>query len=76
MIAMTSDDLMIALTIAGFIVSVAYYRAEYLSCRRYNAAERRKEAALREWYANRISIQNKGPFEGNFSTDNMREPGL
>jgi hypothetical protein len=76
MIAMTLDDLMIALTIAGFLVSLAYCRAEYLSCRRHNAAERRKEAALREWHANRICTQNKGSFERNFSTDNMQGPGL
>jgi hypothetical protein len=48
MFDMTLDDLLIAILVAGIGLSGAYLRAELLAHRRFKAAERRKELALRE----------------------------
>jgi hypothetical protein len=44
---MSIDDLMIAIIIAGMGLTGAYLRAEFMSWRKSNAAERRKRAGLR-----------------------------
>lgn len=43
---MDFDDLLIAIIIAGIGLSGAYFRAEYVSWRRYKAAIRRKDVSL------------------------------
>jgi len=48
------DDLLIAILIAGLGLSGAYLRAEFFSHRRFKAAERRKELALRELHMKRV----------------------
>jgi hypothetical protein len=53
MIAM-ADDLLIAMIIAGFGLSGAYLRAVFVSWRRNQAAERKREISLRELYAHRL----------------------
>ncbi len=45
---MSFDDLLIALIFTGIGLSAAYFRAEYVSWRRYMAAGRRKALRLRE----------------------------
>jgi hypothetical protein len=45
---MSIDDLMIAIIIGGIGLTGAYLRAEFMSWRKVNAAERRKRAGLRE----------------------------
>jgi hypothetical protein len=54
MTAMSVDDLLIAIIIAGLGLSGAYLKAEYLSWRRYNAAQRKQQASLRAWHINRL----------------------
>ena len=54
---MSSDDLLIALIIIGFGLSGAYFRAEYLSWRRGQASERKRERSLRELHARRLSCE-------------------
>jgi hypothetical protein len=44
---MSIDDLMIAIIIGGIGLTAAYLRAEFMSWRSGNAAERRKKAGLR-----------------------------
>jgi hypothetical protein len=61
MIAM-ADDLLIAMIIAGFGLSGAYFRAVFVSWRRNQAAERKREISLRELYAHRLcSDENDVP---------------
>ena len=50
-----ADDLLIAMIIAGFGLSGAYFRAVFVSWRRNQAAERKWEISLRELYAHRLS---------------------
>jgi hypothetical protein len=51
------DFVLIALIVGGFALSWAYVRAEYLSWRAHGAAQRRREAALRDLHAASISEQ-------------------
>jgi hypothetical protein len=51
------DFVLIALIVGGFALSWAYVRAEYLSWREHGAAQRRREAALRDLHAASISEQ-------------------
>jgi hypothetical protein len=53
MIAM-ADDLLVAMIIAGFGLSGAYFRAVFVSWRRNQAAERKRELSLRELHAHRL----------------------
>ena len=53
MIAM-ADDLLIAMIIAGFGLSGAYFRAGFVSWRRNQAAERKREISLRELHSNSL----------------------
>jgi hypothetical protein len=62
MIAM-ADDLLIALIIAGFGLSGAYFRAGFVSWRRNQAAERKREISLRELYAH-ISCRDENAVPG------------
>ncbi len=58
---MSSDYLLIALIVAGFGLSGVYFGAGYVSWRRYQAAERKKELSLRELHANRLRDENDVP---------------
>jgi len=51
------DFVLIALIVGGFALSWAYVRAEYLSWREHGAAQRRRQAALRDLHAASISEQ-------------------
>jgi hypothetical protein len=51
------DVLLIAVIVGGIAISVAYVRAEYLGWREHGAAQRRREAALRELHAASLSEQ-------------------
>lgn len=52
------DVLLIAVIVGGIGLSAAYVRAEYRSWREQGATQRRREAALRELHAARLSEQN------------------
>jgi hypothetical protein len=52
------DVLLIAVIVGGIGLSVAYVRAEYRSWRELGAAQRRREAALRDLHAARLSEQH------------------
>ncbi len=52
---MSFDVLLIAVIVGGIALSAAYVRAEYRSWREQGAAERRREAALRDLHAARLS---------------------
>ena len=56
---MSFDVLMIAVIVGGFGLSVAYVSAEYRSWREQGAAQRRREAALRDLHAARLSEQRE-----------------
>lgn len=45
-----AEDILIAMIIAGFGLSAAYFRAVFVSWRRFQAAEREREINLREIY--------------------------
>jgi hypothetical protein len=49
-----TDYILIAMIIAGFGLSGAYFRAVYVSWRRYQAAERKREISLRELHADKL----------------------
>jgi hypothetical protein len=49
----------IAIIIAGIGLSGAYFRAVFVSWRRYQAAERRKQFSLRELYATHTCDEKK-----------------
>jgi hypothetical protein len=55
--AMGFDIVLIAVLVGGIALSAAYVRAEYLGWREHGAAERRREAALRELHAASLSEQ-------------------
>jgi hypothetical protein len=70
---MSFDDLLIALIIAGFGFSGAYFRAEYLSWRRCRASERKRETSFRELHASRLSCQkNDLPAPGTNRVERIR----
>jgi len=52
------DVLLIAVIVGGIGLSAVYVRAEYRSWREQGAADRRREAALRDLHAARLSEQN------------------
>jgi hypothetical protein len=49
-----ADYLLFAMIIAGFGLSSAYFRAVFVSWRRNQAAERKREISLRELHAHRV----------------------
>jgi hypothetical protein len=51
------DFVLIVLILGGLALSGAYVRAEYLAWREHGAAQRRREAALRDLHAASISDQ-------------------
>jgi hypothetical protein len=53
MIAM-ADYILIAMIIAGFGLCGAYFRVAFVSWRRYQSAERKREISLRELHAQRL----------------------
>jgi len=55
------DVLLIAVIVGGIGLSFAYVRAEYRSWREQGAAQRRREAVLRDLHAARLSEQNNLP---------------
>lgn len=52
------DVLLIAVIVGGIALSVAYVRAEYRNWRAQGAAQRRREAVLRDLHAARLSEQH------------------
>jgi hypothetical protein len=53
------DDLLIAMIIAGFGFSGAYFRAVFVSWRRNQAAEQHLQISLRESHAHRLCGNEK-----------------
>lgn len=51
------DVVLIALIVGGTVLSGAYVRAEYIAWRKNGAAQRRRDAALRELHAASLSEQ-------------------
>jgi hypothetical protein len=51
------DVLLIAVIVGGIALSAAYVRAEYRNWREQGAAQRRREASLRDLHAARLSAQ-------------------
>src|SRR5258708_33134126 len=82
---MSFDVFMIAVVVAGLALSVAYVRAEYRSWREHGAAQRRREAALRELHTASFSVQRdsllpnvvqlQGFGEGEAANPDAVEPG-
>jgi hypothetical protein len=54
---MSFDVVLIAVIVGGLALSGAYVRAEYLGWREQGAAQRRRDAALRERHAASLSDQ-------------------
>lgn len=54
---MVFDAALIALIMGGIVLSGAYVSAEYIAWRKLGAAQRRREAALRELHAASLSEQ-------------------
>jgi hypothetical protein len=52
---MNLDDVLLVMVLGGFGVAVAYVRAEYVHWREQGASERRRESALRDLHAERLS---------------------
>jgi citrate lyase beta subunit len=52
---MSFDLVLMVVLVAGIALSAAYVRAEYISWREDGAAERRRESALSELHAARLS---------------------
>jgi len=53
------DFVLIALIVGGIALSAAYVREEYVAWRTHGAAQRRREAALRELHAASLSEQRE-----------------
>ncbi|HEY2465253.1 MAG TPA: hypothetical protein VGI32_14440 [Steroidobacteraceae bacterium] len=51
------DAVLIAVIVGGIVLSAVYVRAEYRAWREHGAAQRRREAALRELHAASLSEQ-------------------
>ena len=56
---MSFDLLMIAVVVGGILLSAAYVRAEYRSWREQGVLQKRREAALRDLHAARLSEQHE-----------------
>jgi hypothetical protein len=54
---MTFDIVLLLIVVGGIGLSAAYVRAEYVRWRRHGASERRRETALRQLHAERLSDQ-------------------
>jgi hypothetical protein len=54
---MSFDIVLMAIVVGGLGLSAAYVRAEYINWREQGAAKRRRESALRELHAARLSEQ-------------------
>jgi len=54
---MSFDVVLIAVIVGGLALSGAYVRAEYLGWREHGAAQRRRDAALRDRHAASLSEQ-------------------
>jgi hypothetical protein len=52
---MNLDDVLLVMVLGGFGVAVAYVRAEYVQWREQGVSERRRESALRDLHAARLS---------------------
>ena len=82
---MSFDVLMIAVIVGGLALSVAYVGAEYRSWREHGAAEKRREAALRELHTASFSeqresllpsvVQLQGFGDGEAANPDSAEPG-
>jgi hypothetical protein len=62
MIAMSFEDFLIVIVVAGIVLSGAYIRAEYILWRQFAAAERQRDSTLRELHAARLSQQQDDIF--------------
>jgi hypothetical protein len=75
-----SFDIALLLIVAGGIgLSAAYVRAEYVRWREHGAAQRRRESALRELHAARLSDQQNAALPSvlrlqGFSNDEAANP--
>ena len=74
------DFVLIALIVGGIALSGAYVREEYLAWRKHGAAQRRREAALRELHAASLSEQREALLPSvlklqGFGETRSREPG-
>jgi|SRR5580698_709830 hypothetical protein len=54
---MSFDIMLMAIVVGGLGLSAAYVRAEYIHWREQGAAQRKRESALRELHAERLSDQ-------------------
>ena len=66
------DVVLIALIVGGIALSGAYVRAEYLAWREHGAAQRRREAALRELHAASLSEQRDALLPERSETSRIR----
>lgn len=77
---MSFDIMLIAIVVGGLGLSAAYVRAEYIHWRERGAAQRKRESALRELHAERLSEQQTvSPLPSvlqlqEFSTDEAANP--
>jgi hypothetical protein len=77
---MSFDIMLMAIVVGGLGLSAAYVRAEYIHWRERGAAQRKRESALRELHAERLSEQQTvSPLPSvlqlqEFSTDEAANP--
>jgi hypothetical protein len=77
---MSFDIILVAIVVGGLGLSAAYVRAEYIHWREQGAAQRKRESALRELHAERLSEQQTvSPLPSvlqlqEFSTDEAANP--
>jgi hypothetical protein len=77
---MSFDIMLVAIVVGGLGLSAAYVRAEYIHWREQGAALRKRESALRELHAERLSEQQTvSPLPSvlqlqEFSTDEAANP--
>jgi len=76
---MSFDIVLLLIVVGGIGLSAAYVRAEYVRWRRHGAAQRRRETALRELHAARLSDQQDAAMPSvvrlqEFSNDEAANP--
>jgi len=76
---MSFDIVLLLIVVGGIGLSAAYVRAEYVRWRRHGAAQRRRETALRELHAARLSDQQDAAMPSvvrlqGFSNDEAANP--
>ena len=73
---MSFDVVLMVVLVAGIALSAAYVKAEYLGWREDGAAERRRESALSELHAARLSAQSLEPQNSNLLTSVVQLRGF